>query len=204
MSRLVLASASPRRRELLAAAGIDAAVFPSGVDETLPPGIPLEEGLREVALRKARAARQEFPADWILAADTAVVLDRRVLGKPADREEAAAMLRALSGRSHRVITAVALLGPGGGEAARTCITRVWFRPLGEDQIAWYTALPEPYDKAGAYAIQGSAAGFVERIEGSYTNVVGLPLAEALEMLRGTGILPWEPPQALVRSDNEKR
>ncbi len=195
MSRLVLASASPRRRELLATAGIDALVFPTGADETLPPEIPLEDGLREVALRKARSARDAFPADWILAADTAVVLDRWVLGKPADRKEAAAMLRALSGRSHRVITAVALLGPDSARTARTCTTHVWFRPLDEEQIAWYTALPEPYDKAGAYAIQGSAAGFVERIEGSYTNVVGLPLAETLEMLGGTGLLPWEAPRA---------
>ncbi|RMG85004.1 MAG: septum formation inhibitor Maf [Candidatus Dadabacteria bacterium] len=191
MPNLVLASASPRRRELLASVGIAVEVRPSHVDETLAPGLPLEDALVQVARRKAQAAAGGDPDAWVLGADTAVVVDDRVLGKPAGRDEARAMLERLSGRSHRVITAVCLVGPGGEDRSIAVTTRVWFRALAAAEIAWYTGLPEPYDKAGAYGIQGAGAALVERIEGSYTNVVGLPLAETLALLRGTGIPPWE-------------
>ncbi len=190
-SVLVLASASPRRLELLGRLGIPVEVRPSRVDESLPPGRPLGEALEAVARRKAAAVAHQVAPAWVLAADTAVVLGERVMGKPRGPDEAREMLRALSGRVHRVITAVALLGPG---ADRTVAveTRVRFRRLSEDEIAWYTGLDEPYDKAGAYGIQGRGAFLVESIEGSYTNVVGLPLSETVDLLRPTGLLPWSP------------
>ncbi len=188
-SVLVLASASPRRLDLLARLGIPVEVRPSRVDESLPPGRPLAEALEEVARRKAAAVAREVGGAWVLAADTAVVLGGRVMGKPRGRKEAREMLRALSGRVHRVVTAVALLGPGTDRTVAV-ETRVRFRRLSEAEIAWYTGLDEPYDKAGAYGIQGRGAFLVESIEGSYTNVVGLPLSETVDLLRSTGLLPW--------------
>ena len=191
MPLLLLASRSPRRRDLLSAAGIPFEVRPSLADETIPDGLPLGEALQEVALRKAReVAGTASPGAWVLAADTAVVVDGRALGKPRDRAEAREMLEALSGRVHRVITAVALLGPGRDRSVAV-ETRVRFRRLHPDEIGWYVALDEPYDKAGAYAIQGRGAFLVQGIEGSYTNVVGLPMSETVDLLRSSGLLPWE-------------
>ncbi len=191
MPVLLLASRSPRRRDLLAAAGIPFEVRPSRADETIPAGLPLGEALQEVALRKAReVAGTASPGAWVLAADTAVVVDGRALGKPRDPGEAREMLQALSGRTHRVITAVALLGPGRDRSVAV-ETRVRFRRLRPDEIAWYVGLDEPYDKAGAYAIQGRGAFLVQEIEGSYTNVVGLPMSETVDLLRSSGLLPWE-------------
>lgn len=190
MPRLILASQSPRRRELLAALGIAFDVVPGTADESLPPGLELAPALEQVALRKARevAATRAAPCD-VLGADTAVVLGEQVLGKPANRADAARMLEALSGRTHRVLTAVALVGSA---AERTlCVeTEVDFAPLTAEQIAWYTALDEPYDKAGAYAIQGRSAFFVSSIRGSYTNVVGLPMTEVAALLHDAGLDPW--------------
>lgn len=193
MSRLVLASGSPRRRELLAALGVAFEVIPSRADEALPDGEPLERALELVALRKARdVACRVGPEAWVLGADTAVVTDAGVLGKPRDAVEAKRFLRALSGATHRVITAVALLGPGGSRETSVA-TRVRFRRVSEEQAAWYASLPEPYDKAGGYAIQGSGAFLVEAIEGSYTNVVGLPMAETASLLEEAGFAPWAAP-----------
>ncbi len=190
MSRLVLASGSPRRRELLAALGVPFEVVPGRADETLPEGEPLHRALELVALRKAReVAGRAGPDAWVLGADTAVVQGERVFGKPRDRGEARRFLEALSGAEHRVITAVALLGP---DVSRTLsvATRVRFRRVSEEQAAWYASLEEPYDKAGGYAIQGSGAFLVEAIEGSYTNVVGLPMAETADLLEQAGFAPW--------------
>ncbi len=190
MDLVILASASPRRRELLGALGVSFTVRESRADESLPPGLTLTEALAEVALRKARDVGRTAPAgSWILAADTAVVLGDRVLGKPRDRVEAESFLQALSGVSHRVLTGVGLIGPPG-ERSVTVATEVRFRPLSEAEIAWYVSLPEPYDKAGGYAIQGSGAFLVAGIRGSCSNVVGLPMAETALLLSDAGLAPW--------------
>lgn len=182
--RIVLASGSPRRRQLLQDAGVPFILRVPGLEEVYPREMPLEEVPAHLAAAKAEAARHpEEAAELILAADTVVLLGGELLGKPRDAEEAKAMLRRLSGRMHRVITGVCLLGAGG----RTVFseeTRVYFRALGQDQIDFYVDRYAPLDKAGAYAIQEwiGLAG-VERIEGDYFNVMGLPVGRVLEALR---------------------
>jgi septum formation protein len=200
--RLVLASASPRRLALLARLGLEPVVRPTDVDETPhddePPadlaaakaaaaatsaevaGVPAADG--ETTGDGAGAALDEV----VLAADTEVVVGGRVLGKPADRDVAEAMLRSLSGRTHEVMTGIAVRR---GDSARIAqvTTAVTFRTLTDAEIAWYLATGEPVDKAGAYALQGAGAVLVARIEGSDTNVIGLPLAETVALLRDVGL-----------------
>ena len=169
--RLVLASASPRRIELLRAAGYEFDVRPSGADE--PPFAGGDPAAYAESLARAKAAR--VPGALVVGADTVVVLDGDVLGKPAGTSEAAGMLRRLSGRTHEVVTGVAVRRDGelrSGHAA----ARVTFRPLAEDEIDAYVASGEPLDKAGAYAYQGGAGAFVTRLEGDPDTVIGLPLA----------------------------
>lgn len=191
MPRLILASQSPRRRDLLGALGIPFGVVPSHADETLPEGLPVGPALEAVAVRKAReVAEAASEPSWVLGADTAVVVEGRVLGKPRDRRDAVAMLRALSGRTHQVITGVALVGPPHRLHSLRVETEVTFEALTEAQISWYADLEEPYDKAGAYAIQGRGACLVASICGSYTNVVGLPMAETVHLLAQVGLTPW--------------
>jgi len=184
--RLVLASGSPRRRELLRAAGIDFDVVVSGVPEAAPiKGETYGQYAARVAVDKARAVAAEMPARWVLGADTIVVLDDVILGKPADQPEAVRMLQRLSGRTHCVVTGIALVrhSPGSGTALiqQAVETRVKFRDLSAAEIEQYAAGGEPMDKAGAYGIQGLGAVFVAEYDGSYTNVVGLPM-EALQAL----------------------
>jgi septum formation protein len=188
---LVLASGSPRRRDLLECAGVQFSVQPSGVREKAGGGQNPEEFTRRTARMKARAvAGRLSPETWILAADTTVVLDGTVLGKPRDEPDAARMLRLLSGRGHRVLTAVVLTQAGGGELFELlCETSVWFRPLDAAAIQRYLSTGEPMDKAGAYGIQGKGAVLVSSIEGSYTNVVGLPLAETIQLLQEARVWP---------------
>jgi septum formation protein len=183
--RLVLASASPRRAELLTAAGFSFEVAPADVDETPRCGEPPAEYALRVARDKAAAVGRAHPDAVVLAADTVVVADDAILGKPRDDDDAARMLRALSGREHLVQTAVVLRAGGHAGAERSAIgsTRVRFNPLSDEEIAWYVSTGEPQGKAGAYAIQGLAARFVERIDGSWSNVVGLPVAAVYRMLR---------------------
>jgi septum formation protein len=191
--RLVLASQSPRRRELLESLGIAVEVRPAGADESVRPGEGPEAYVRRVAADKARAV-EAGPGEIVLAADTAVVLSGEVLGKPRDDGDARRMLRALSGAEHEVLTGVrARIGaPGLAEAEVVVSTRVRFAPLAEAQIAWYVDSGEPRDKAGAYAIQGKGGAFVRAVEGSVSNVVGLPLEETLALLARLGLpLPWE-------------
>ncbi|HUX67244.1 MAG TPA: Maf family protein [Terriglobales bacterium] len=180
-ARLVLASASPRRRELLEAAGFEVEVRPAPLDETPLPG----EAAADYVLRLARAKARALAAPGlVLGADTVVVVDGDLLGKPASDAEAAAMLARLAGREHQVLTGVCLRDPARNrEAARAETTRVWFAPLSPQEIADYVQSGEPRDKAGAYAIQGRAARFIPRIEGSYSNVVGLPLATVWDLWR---------------------
>ena len=169
---LILASASPRRQELLRSAGIPFEARPADIDETRRDGETAREYVLRLAEAKARAAAT--PGETVLGADTVVVVDDRILGKPADRDEAGAMLRLLSGRTHRVMTAVCLLR---SDECRTFVetTSVRFRELGESEIQAYVNSGDPLDKAGAYGIQGGAGHFVERIDGCWFNAVGLPL-----------------------------
>jgi len=207
MERIILASASPRRAELLRAAGIEFDVMPANADETVHPGETPEAYVQRVAEAKATAVRQRANGRPVLAADTVVVIDKVILGKPVDREDAKRMLRMLSGRGHEVLTAVTLLsgadpsrlsgadpsGPRGGpDKARPALTRVEttvveFAPLTGDEIDWYVATGEPDDKAGAYAIQGYASRFITRIDGSYSNVVGLPVSLVCQMLKDAAL-----------------
>ncbi|MPY89929.1 MAG: septum formation inhibitor Maf [Luteitalea sp.] len=183
--RLVLASGSPRRAALLSAAGIPFVVRVADVDERLLAGETPREHVRRLAEAKARAvcvAQARPTDDLVLAADTVVVLDEAILGKPRDETEAATMLNRLSGRLHEVLTGVAVVGHAYQEVTVET-TRVWVAPLLPADITWYVASGEPRDKAGAYAIQGLASRFVTRIDGSYTNVVGLPVAPVVQMLR---------------------
>ena len=184
--KLLLASASPRRRELLSGAGFTFEVVPSHIDESpLPAELPRDHALR-LACEKAAWTSAHHPGCVVLAADTIVVLDDSILAKPADPADARRMLRALSGRPHTVMTGVCVRS-GGREDAWVEETRVEFRKLSDADIDAYVATGEPMDKAGAYGIQGGAAHMVLRIEGSYTNVVGLPLAQVVEHLRRMGV-----------------
>lgn len=186
-SRLVLASASPRRRELLAQIGIvPDAVVPAAVDETPRRHELPHELARRLALAKAREVFDRSPGAFVLAADTVVACGRRILAKPADAAEARRFLNLLSGRGHRVLGGVVLLSPDGRTARRLVTTAVTFKRLERGEIDAYLAAGEWHDKAGAYAVQGLAAAFVRRINGSYSNVVGLPLFETASMLKGLG------------------
>jgi nucleoside triphosphate pyrophosphatase len=180
---LILASASPRRRELLTRAGIDIDVDPAHVDERSEPP---EQYVERIARLKASAVAVRHPGRPVLGADTIVVVDGDVLGKPADAAEATGMLRRLAGRTHQVLTGIALAW-AGRIALEIERTDVVMSPMSEDDIAWYVRSGEPLDKAGAYAIQGLASRFVTRIEGSYSNVVGLPVATVVELLRTSGV-----------------
>ncbi|MCA1828103.1 MAG: nucleoside triphosphate pyrophosphatase [Myxococcales bacterium] len=182
--QLVLCSASPRRKELLARAGVRFTVTPSHIDETLRPGESALGYVRRMAVEKA--APQRRPGQVALAADTIVVVDGDVLGKPRDRSDAQRMLAALSGREHRVITAVCV-----NDAVREVETAVWFARLTSRQLAFIVDSGDGDDKAGAYAVQGVAGAFITAIDGSFSNVIGLPMAETLDMLAQAGVeLPW--------------
>ena len=183
---LTLASQSPRRRELLAQLGLALEVRPARTDETPREGEAADAYVRRVALEKARAVAGET----VLAADTTVVLAGEILGKPLDDGDAARMLRALSGTSHQVMTAVACRR-AGREASLLVSSDVAFERLSDAAIAWYVATGEPHDKAGAYAVQGAGGAFVREVRGSVSNVVGLPLVETLALLAEVGfVLPW--------------
>ena len=181
---LVLASRSPRRADLLTSAGYEFEIVPADIDERLLDGETPAAHVRRLARDKAALVARDHPESVVLGADTVVVIDAVVLGKPADDADAARMLRRLSGRTHDVLTGVALLTPTDQECALES-TRVTFRELTAGDIAWYVASREPEGKAGAYAIQGRASRFVTRVEGSYSNVVGLPVSLVDRLLRQT-------------------
>ena len=179
---IILASASPRRRDLLAELRVPFEVRPSDVDETPRRGEKPEALVRRLARAKAMKTFAFQRASVVLAADTVVAIDDAVLGKPVDRDEAREMLQRLSGLEHRVLTGFCVVGPGGEMEEAVVATRVRFRDLEAAEIEAYLDTGEPFDKAGAYAIQGGAAAFVAAIDGSYTNVVGLPQDEVAEAL----------------------
>ena len=186
--RVILASASPRRRELLSRLALAFTVIPADVDEQQRPGEAPLSYVRRLAQAKAAHIAQRFPEALVLGADTVVVLEQQVLGKPANVAQAQRMLTQLSGRQHTVITGLALLQHGRRLAWLDHVsTRVQFRVLSADEIAQYVATDEPFDKAGAYAIQGHAAAFVALVDGCYTNVVGLPLQRTATLLQAAGV-----------------
>jgi len=187
---LVLASASPRRRTLLAELGLSFLVDPAEVDESVRPGESPLTYVRRLAREKADLVAARHIDGLVLAADTTVALEGHILGKPADAREAAAMLAKLAGRTHLVYTALATAGRRRAE--EVVVTEVTFAPADPDALAWYAASGEPLDKAGAYALQGKGGFLVERIRGSHSAVIGLPLVEALALVRAGGVaLPWE-------------
>jgi septum formation protein len=198
---LLLASGSPRRRELLAQVGVPHAVVVPGLPEQRLAGEGAADCVQRLALAKARAGHvvaQARSEEWghlpVLGADTAVVLGDDMLGKPADRDEALAMLARLSGVTHRVLTAVALVH-AGGEAVRLSESRVAFRALTGLECEAYWASGEPRDKAGGYAVQGLGAVFIRSLEGSYSGVMGLPLYETAQLLDAAGVPCWLPTEA---------
>ena len=190
---LILASASPRRQALLRSAGISFEGIPSEVEEEMEEGETPDEHVIRLARLKAVKVGKKHKTRWVLAADTVVVIDGRILGKPRDRREAEGMLEMLSAREHRVVTGYCLLQMSSGKSRQgRVVSRVRFKELSLDEIRWYLDTGEPFGKAGAYAIQGKAAFMVQEVRGSYTNVVGLPLCEVVEALRemrGSAIRP---------------
>ena len=186
--RLILASASPRRTDLLREAGYVFEIEPADVDESELAGEPPAAYVVRVAAMKARVVAARHPDAIVLAADTTVVLDGAMLAKPADDADAARMLGLLSGRTHDVLTGVVLVRTGR-ESSALVGTRVRFRPLTAAEIEWYVASGEPHDKAGAYGVQGLAARFVESVDGSYSNVVGLPVGAVRALLAAEGLAP---------------
>lgn len=183
---IILASRSPRRRDLMTAAGLVFEAVPADIEEIARPGESPEAFAERAAREKAEAVAARLPARpggrIVIGCDTVVAVDGAILGKPASAEEAAAMLRSLSGRSHRVLSGLCVLRAPGRIRTRVVETRVEFRTLSGADIARYVATGEPMDKAGAYAIQGGAAHMVASVRGSYTNVVGLPVSELVELL----------------------
>ena len=187
-SSLILASASPRRRDLLQQAGVVFMVILSNTSEEARPGEAPEAYALRVAGEKARDVAMRYPGKWVLAADTIVVINKEILGKPQDTADGYRMLRSLSGRSHQVMTAFVVIDPNGQEYAHQVVmSKVTFRSLSDDQIQDYLATGEPFDKAGAYAVQGLGASLIEHVEGSYTNIVGLPIDEVLAVLHAAGL-----------------
>jgi septum formation protein len=186
---LTLASTSPRRRDLLHNAGIEFIVRSPDVPEVQKAGECPTDFATRLAYEKAHAIWQQSRNGFVIGADTLVLVDSEVLGKPRDADDAARMLRLLSGRSHQVATAVCLMKPDGTNDARREVTRVHMSELSEKDIAEYVSHGEPMDKAGAYAIQGIASRWIYRIEGDYFNVVGLPVALVYRLLREHGAIP---------------
>jgi septum formation protein len=185
---IILASNSPRRKGLLTQIGLSFTVAPADVDESVLPGESPEAYAVRVALDKARIAAERAGEGIVIAADTIVVVGDIILGKPSGPADARRMLSMLSGRGHEVITGLAVVDAATGRfTVRTSATQVWFRELSDREIASYVATGEPLDKAGAYGIQERGALLVERIEGCYSNVVGLPLSLLGEMLREFGV-----------------
>lgn len=188
--KLVLASGSPRRRELLSSAGVEFEVLVSNVREEARPDEAAETYVTRLADEKAADVATRRPNSWIIAADTIVCLDHAILEKPRDRDDAIEILSSLAGREHLVYTGLTLRNENSGyRDTRVDTTRVRMSPLSRAEVEWYVDTGEPMDKAGAYAVQGVGALFIEEIHGNYTNVVGLPLSMLFDMMRKAGISP---------------
>jgi septum formation protein len=198
---LILASKSARRRYLLKQAGLSFSVIPSGFDESSVTAAAPEEYVRILAESKAKDISKKYSESWVIGADTVVVIDGKILGKPSSRTDARAMLKSLSGQTHVVLTGYCICCASKEILfSDTVRTEVIFKELSEDEIEWYIHTKEPFDKAGAYAIQGLGTFLVKGVNGSYTNVVGLPVCEVIEFLIKEGILGFD---ALRRINNRQ-
>ena len=186
---LILASKSPRRRYLLKQAGLSFSVIPSSIDETSVPVSPPETYVKVLSEAKADNVATKFPKKWVVGADTIVLKDGAILGKPGSKAEARTMLKQLSGQTHMVLTGYAICCKAKNRKfSETIKTEVLFKSLTDKEIEWYIHTKEPFDKAGAYAIQGLGTFLVKSINGSYTNVVGLPVCEVIEFFIKEGVL----------------
>ncbi|MAF33639.1 MAG: Maf family protein [Desulfobacterales bacterium] len=186
---IVLASKSPRRRYLLNQAGLSFSVIPSNFDETTVPMSSPHDYVRVLAEEKTKSISEKYEESWVIGADTIVLIGNTILGKPNSTKEARAMLKRLSGRNHRVITGYAICCKSKNRHfSETAETKVCFKKLTDSEIEWYIHTEEPFDKAGGYAIQGLGMFLVRRINGSYTNVVGLPVCEIIEFLLKEGAI----------------
>ena len=186
---LILASGSPRRRDLLEQAGLAFKVVPSTLDESSVPISAPEDYVRILAKAKAMEVAELHPKSWVIGADTVVLMGDAVLGKPDAVVQARQMIRTLSGKAHRVLTGYCVCCKMAARFfSETVETKVFFKTVSENEIDWYVNTSEPYDKAGGYAVQGLGAFLVKRIEGSYTNVVGLPVCEVIEYLLREGVI----------------
>ncbi len=189
---LILASKSPRRRYLLNQAGLLFSVIPSSIDECAVPLSSPETYVRVLAEAKANDVSKKYPQSWIIGADTIVLIDSTILGKPSSRAEARTMLKRLSGNTHQVLTGYCICCRAKERCfSETVKTKVLFKNLTDEEIEWYIHTKEPFDKAGAYAIQGLGTFLVKSINGSYTNVVGLPVCEVIEFLIKEGVIGLE-------------
>ena len=189
--KLILASASPRRRELLSSIGLTFTVEASSVEEVQRAGEAPETYVRRLAEEKAGEIAARHPDAWVIAADTIVFIHGRILEKPADHADAVRMLSMIAGEVHEVFTGLTLRqNATDASHTRVVTTRVHMLPLSPEEIEWYVSTGEPMDKAGAYAVQGMGAMLIESIEGNYTNVVGLPLSTLYEMMKAEGLEVW--------------
>lgn len=180
----ILASASPRRRELLRSIGLDFRIIPAHVDEKYLAGESPAQHVRRLSTIKAMAVAQKYQKAWVLGADTIVVIDETILGKPKNKAQAKNMLKKLSGREHKVFTGVTIAHMTLNIYEKKVVqSTVRFKTISTEEMNWYTACDEPYDKAGGYAVQGKGAIFIKSIRGSYSNVIGLPLCEVVELLK---------------------
>jgi len=189
--RFILASASPRRIELLSLLGLRFEIMPSHVDETFMQGETPREHVLRLSGEKAEKAAAAHPNAWVMGADTIVIINGEVLGKPRSPDEAKEMLGKLSGRVHTVFTGFSVTKRSHSILVRDTVeSSVRFREIPDDEMAWYVESEEPYDKAGGYAVQGMGAFFIKEIHGSYTNVMGLPLCEVVDVLKGVGVIDF--------------
>jgi len=189
LASFILASVSPRRKELLEGMGIEFDVIPSGINEDFLNGETPRDHVLRLSKEKSSAVSRNNPDAWVLGADTIVIIDGDVIGKPGTQNEARAMLARLSGREHQVITGFTIVNKSVDVMITDAVESfVIFKEISEDEMDWYVKTEEPYDKAGGYAVQGMAAFFIMEIRGSYTNVVGLPLTEVVTALKKVGAL----------------
>ena len=197
-SRLILASKSPRRSELLRQVGLEFEVVPSGVKEDFVKGESPQEHVVRLAQAKAKEVANAYPESWVIAADTIVCIGGSILGKPNNRQEALEMLRCLSGQEHWVLTGFSVCHLGKGRAGKEAVqTAVKMKDLTPAEMEWYVQTGESFDKAGGYAIQGTGSFMIESIRGSYTNVVGLPVCELIQMLNRMGAISIHPKMGIV-------
>jgi septum formation protein len=188
MKQLILASASPRRKQLLEMLGLQFTVYPSAIPESLTPGLSPSKQVERLSLQKAKAVKSKFKNSIILAADTMVVLNKELIGKPKDEEDAKRMLKKLSGKQHFVVTGFTLLDTDTKKIViKSTETKIWFRKMTAKEISSFVEKEKPFDKAGGYAVQGLAAMFIEKIEGDYFGVVGLSVFKLTKELKEFGI-----------------